>query len=727
MDQLSGFIDSIVFSSDETGFTVARLKQPRIQEVTTIVGTLPGVHPGETIHCQGAWKHHPQHGRQFMVESFDLTAPVDLFGLQKYLESGLIKGIGPIFAKKIISTFGIKTLEVIDQNPERLVEIDGIGEKKLARIKLCWEEQKEVRKVMIFLRSYHMRPSFAQKIFKAYGDKSVEKILENPYLLAKEIRGIGFKTADELAQKLNLPLTSPLRIQSGIEHVLWELSAEGHVCYPLDQLCLMAEKILEVENSLVQKEVKELESEKRLIRAKMPFEGEPKEFIWIRPLYFSESGIAKELSRLLKSPCSLRKVDTEKAVLWAEENLRIHFAPQQKVAIQESLKQKLMIITGGPGTGKSTITRTILEISLKLDSHILLAAPTGRAAKRMSEITRRKAFTIHSLLEIDFNAGGFKRNAQNPLKCSLIIIDEASMIDTQLMAHLLKAIPSEARVIFIGDVDQLPSVGPGNVLQDLIESNTLPTTRLKEIFRQKRGSRIISNAHRVNGGYFPDINPEENSDFIFIEEPSPELIVSKVVHLIKEKLPAAYPFHPIEEIQVLSPMKKGIVGCDHLNHILQQELNPQKLSLNRMGRNFHLQDKVMQIRNNYDKKVFNGDVGKITAIDLENQELIVSFDGNPVSYDFSELDELVLAYAVSIHKYQGSECPCIIIPIHTSHFKLLFRNLLYTGITRGKKLVILIGTKKALMIAVKTNNIKKRFTGLKEMLKSELLVHNPAP
>ncbi len=715
MDQLNGFIDTIVFASEETGFTVARLKAPKQQEPITVVGTMPGVNPGETLHCQGVWKHHAKHGRQFEVEQYELTAPVDVLGIQKYLESGMVKGVGPVYAKRIVDTFGVKTLDVIDKESHRLIEVEGLGAKRVEKIAECWSEQKSVRNVMIFLQSHRVRPSFAQKIFKRYGEESIDTVKNNPYTLAKEIRGVGFKTADELAQNLGIAKDSPIRIKAGIEYVLWELSSDGHVCYPKEDFIPEAEAILEVGGSLIADQLTALELEGHIMQEKL---GD-KDHLWVRPLYNAEWGVTRELKRLQEAPSKIRPVLVEKAIEWAEEKHRIRFAKEQKVAIAKSLEEKIHIITGGPGTGKSTITRAILSITSKVTDKITLAAPTGRAAKRMAEITGKKAFTIHSLLEVDFHEGGFKRNRDNPLSARLLIVDEASMIDILLMYNLLKAIPDDTRVIFIGDIDQLPSVGPGNVLKDMIFSETLPVTRLKWIFRQGKGSRIVANAHRINAGYFPETEHEKGSDFIFFDVESPEEILAKVIDLIEHHIPEKFPFNPIDDIQVLSPMKRGVIGTDNLNHALQQRLNPQSLHLIRMGRHFNLHDKVMQIRNNYDKKVYNGDVGRITSIDLEAQELIVNFDGKEVTYDFYDIDELMLAYAVSIHKYQGSECPCIIIPIHTSHFKLLFRNLLYTGITRGKKLVILLGTKKALAIAVKTDNVKTRHTGLEHFLSKE--------
>jgi exodeoxyribonuclease V alpha subunit len=701
VEEIFGYVENVVFAGES--FTVARLKEPRKQELTCIVGPLPTLQPGETIRCVGDWKHHPQYGRQFEVQTFESKEPSDLVGIQKYLESGMIKGIGPTYAERIVQTFGIDTLRVIDEHPSRLSEVPGIGSKRIDMIQSCWHEQKAIRQVMIFLQSHGISPEFAQKIYKTYGDASVEKVKQDPYILAKDIRGIGFKFADQIAVKMGIPLHSLTRIRAGIEFVLWELSNEGHTCFPKEELEMHAAAMLQVDELEVREGVKRSLDEGDIVLE----EG----FISIKPFFLAERGITHQVKRLSEAPSGLRGVHVEKAVLWAEEKLNITFAEEQKKAIAQSVQEKLHIITGGPGTGKSTITRAILRITEKLTDQILLAAPTGRAAKRMTEITGKKASTIHSLLEMDFQTGGFKKNQDNPLKCDLLIIDEASMIDTFLLFHLLKAIPTSTRVILIGDVDQLPSVGAGNVLKDLIDSGQVGVTRLTQIFRQAAHSKIVTNAHLINHGEFPELSG--GSDFRFIEEEIPEKIVEAIIELINGKLPR---FHKFDDIQVLAPMKRGVIGTENLNVVLQKVLNPSITPLCRMGRTFHVGDKVMQIRNDYDKLVFNGDVGRILTIDLSGQTLAVSFDDRKVEYQFSEIDDLVLAYAVSIHKYQGSECPCVIIPVHMSHFKMLHRNLLYTGITRGKRLVILVGTKQAIGLAVRNDEVKKRHTRLKEQL-----------
>ncbi len=711
-ETVKGYIENIIFISPENGFTVAKLKERNKKELTCIIGYMPAVQPGETLVCQGNWKKHAQFGNQFEVESYSVSYPADLLGIQKYLESGLIKGIGPVYAQKIIDKFGLNTLETIDLQPDRLLEIPGIGKKKINRMKECWASQKEIREIIIFLRTNNLSPSYAQKIYKIYGHNSLKKIQENPYQLAKEVTGIGFKSADLIAQKLGFEKTSFLRLASGIEFVLWEMMKSGHTCYKEEDFLPIAENMLEVDRLVLEESLHALIKKQEIIKTDI----EGKNFLFLKPLYFFEEGIAKEFLRLKNSKAALRTVDDEKAIFWAENLLHIKFAQEQKNSIAKGVSEKLHIITGGPGTGKSTITRAILEITSKLTNRIILAAPTGRAAKRLTQITRKKAFTIHSLLEFDFTKKEFKKSPQDPLSCKLLIIDEASMIDTMLMYYLLRAVPSSCRIIFIGDIDQLPSVGPGYVLKDLIASDTISVTRLKTIFRQAAGSDIIINAHKINGGEFPYLTQNPKSDFLFFEEKDTTKIKDKIIQLVKTDLPKKYFFNPIEDIQVLCPMKRGPIGSESLNLEIQTALNPSSTPLWRFSQRFHLNDKVMQIKNNYEKNVFNGDIGFIQQINQPEQEMIISFDGRLISYDFSNLDEIMLSYAVSVHKYQGSECPCIVMPMHTSHFKLLYRNLLYTAVTRGKKLVVLIGTKQALAIAVKNQDVLKRHTGLKKQL-----------
>lgn len=721
MEQIYGYIERITFHNQENGYTVAQLKEPKRSDLICIVGFIPGIQPGETIRCFGQWKHHLVHGKQFEVSSFRIEAPADVVGIKKYLGSGLIKGIGPKYANRIVEKFGADTLTIIDLYPERLLEVDRLGEKRLEKIKNCWNDQRSIREVMVFLQTYGVSPAFAQKIFKSYGKESINKVKDNPFHLARDIHGIGFKTADTIAQKMGIAKESDKRIDAGIEYVLSQLSSDGHVCFPVPEFIQEAEKCLEVNTALIEPRLPILEQEERIKVADLLEEkGNKRPYIWLRSLYIAELGIAKELRRLKRGNCQLRSINTDRAVEWVQGELNIQLASNQRQAVANAISGKLLVITGGPGTGKSTITNAILTITGKLTDKILLAAPTGRAAKRMSEITGKKASTLHTLLEFSFKGGGFKRNREFPLDCDLIIIDEASMIDTFLMYHLLKAIPDRARVVFVGDINQLPSVGPGNVLKDMISSLSLSVTMLNEIFRQAAGSHIITNAHRINQGVFPSLYNGKESDFFFMDCEENEEVLHTIVKLVTQRLPNRYGLNPSTEIQVLSPMKKGVIGTENLNQVLQQNLNPQENVLLRGGYRFQIGDKVMQLRNDYNKEVFNGDIGYIKDIDSTDQQLVVHFEEKEVIYESADLDELTLAYAISIHKFQGSECPCIVMPIHTSHFMMLHRNLLYTGITRGKRLVVLVGTKKALAIAVKNNKVQKRHTSLQQLLMETL-------
>lgn len=716
MEQICGIIERITFHNSESGYTVAQLKISGHKELVCVVGIIPGVQVGESIRCFGQWKNHLVHGRQFELTQFQIEVPADIVGISKYLGSGLIKGIGSKYASRIVDQFGTDTLQIIDKEPERLLEIPGLGSKRVEKIKSCWQGQRSIRDVMVFLQTYGVSPGFAHKVFKTYGDQSIAKVKENPYSLAKDMMGVGFKTADAMAQKMGIALDSTQRIDAGIEYILLQLSGDGHVCYPVDEFLQEVHKTLEILPLQIEARLSILEVEGNIVLKDLLQNQKNRKFIWLKSLYHSEIGIARELRRLKKGLSHIRSIDVDKALDWVQEQLQIKLASQQHEAVASAISGKLHIITGGPGTGKSTITNAILTITKKLTQKILLAAPTGRAAKRMSEITKFKASTIHSLLEYDFHSRGFKRNREKPLDCDLIIIDEASMIDTYLMYSLLKAIPDHARVIFVGDIHQLPSVGPGNVLSDMIGSLSLPVTTLNEIFRQAAGSHIITNAHRINRGTFPQLYNGQDSDFFFLECQEPQEVLNTIVKLVSQRLPNKYGFNPTEDIQVLAPMKKGIIGTENLNQTLQQILNSKEMALFRAGYKFQVGDKVMQMRNNYTKEVYNGDIGYIQEIDTEEQQVLVRFEQRDIPYDYSDLDELVLAYAISIHKFQGSECPCVVIPVHTSHFMLLHRNLLYTGVTRGKKIVVLVGTKKAIAIAVKKDDVLKRHTSLKQTL-----------
>lgn len=712
MTEICGYIERITYQNPETGYTVAQLQQPGFKEVTCIVGAMPDLMPGETIRCEGEWKTHLVYGRQFEVQKHRVEAPSDVLGIRKYLGSGLIKGIGPKYAERIVDLFGAETLNIIDADPDRLLDVQGLGKKRVDKIKNCWQAQKTIRDVMVFLQSVEVSPGFAQKIFKTYGDKSIQMVKAHPYALARDIFGVGFKTADKLAEKLGMAKEAPERLDAGVEFVLRELADEGHVCFPVDEFLVEAERVLEVSTELIQARLNFLREEGRIEQLPFVFEGVLRPFLWLRYLYLAEVGIAQEIRRLRSQVSGLRSVDVTKALDWVQTQLALKLAPQQQEAVAMALTDKVQVITGGPGTGKSTITKAILAITCKLTSKILLCAPTGKAAKRITEITSYKAQTIHSLLEFDFRKNAFKKNKEHPLNCDLLIVDEASMIDTQLMNHLLRALPNHARVIFVGDIHQLPSVGPGNVLKDLIASRCLAVTQLTEIFRQAAGSRIVTNAHLINKGALPEISNHSSSDFFFMEAETPEEVLRNLLALVTQRLPRTYGFDPIQDIQVLAPMKKGVIGTENLNLALQAELNKRDAPLYRGGRKFLVGDKVMQLRNDYEREVFNGDVGIIVDIDPSEQQVVVTIDEREVIYDYADLDELVLAYAVSVHKFQGSEYPCIVMPVHTTHYKLLNRNLLYTGVTRGKKIVVLVGSKRALSIAVHNDDVKRRYTGL---------------
>ncbi len=717
-DTLQGTLERITYVNEENHYVVARLQVPGRRDLATIVGNLPTVTPGETLKLTGEWVQHNRYGEQFKVETFETITPATLTGIEKYLSSGLIKGIGPIFAKRLVEIFGVDTLHIIEQEPSRLLTVEGIGEVRLQRIQAAWEEQKEIREVMIFLQGHGVSSAYAAKIFKAYGKSSIAIVQENPYRLAKDIYGIGFKTADRIAQAIGIEKQSPLRVEAGVIHVLNELAEEGNVYYPLDALTKAAADILEVDEDLVSQAVERLQHEQRIVCEPGP-QGVA---VYLASLYAAEEGVARRLQVLAEGGVLPPDIDIERAILWVGQTNRLSLAEQQQEAIRQALQQKLLIITGGPGTGKTTILRCILQILEKKHRQILLCSPTGRAAKRMSEATGREAKTIHRLLEFSPKDGRFKRDQHRPLEADLVIVDEASMIDVVLMNSLLKAIPPAAGLILVGDVDQLPSVGPGAVLRDIIVSSLVPVIRLSEIFRQARESQIVVNAHRINRGEMPfctDWETQEQGDCYLLVKQEALEIQTAILELASSGLLARHRVDPMEQLQILSPMQKGPIGAIQLNQALQAILNPSGPELLRAGRLYRLGDRVMQIRNNYDKDVYNGDIGRIVKLDPEDREVTVRIDDRHVTYDFNELDELMLAYAVTIHKSQGSEYPVVVIPVHTAHYVMLQRNLLYTAITRGRHVVVLVGTKKAIAIAVKNQKIQQRYTGLADRLLKE--------
>ena len=719
LSKINGQIERITFSNEENGFTIAKLKTKGERDLITVVGSLPGINPGEVLELLGEWSNHPKFGRQFKVVKFRSVMPATAAGIEKYLGSGLIKGIGPIMASRSVKKFGADTLEIIDTNPERLEEVEGIGKKRVQMIRNAWDAQKEIREVMVFLQGHGVSSTYAAKIYKQYAQSSIKIVQENPYRLAADIFGIGFKTADKIAGNLGIDRSSEIRAEAGILYVLYELSEEGHVYYPYEPLIEECRKILEVDKEIIVKGLARLFEEKKIVLEdlndiKEEFTPNNKA-VYLAGFYVAEQNIALRLKMLLNSPSNLRQIGEDKALDWVQKRLDIQLTEKQREGVKTAVKQKVMVLTGGPGTGKTTIIKAILEIFRRLTPRIVMGAPTGRAAKRMSEATGWESKTLHRVLEWSPKEMGFKKDADHPLDADVVIVDEASMIDNLLMHHFLKAVPRGSVLILVGDVNQLPSVGAGNVLKDIIGSGVIPVVELNEIFRQAMGSLIITNAHRINHGEFPripDSKEETLQDFYFIQKETPEDVLATILDLVTNRIPSRFKINPLDGIQVLTPMHRGIIGAENLNKVLQEPLNKSQVELPRGGRVYKLGDKVMQIKNDYDKEVFNGDIGRITRIDPEEQEVTVEFDGRQVDYDFSDLNELVLAYAVSVHKSQGSEYPVVVMPVHISHYMLLQRNLIYTGVTRARKLVIMVGTKKALSIGIRNNKIQKRFTGL---------------
>ena len=709
MESLKGTIEKIVYRNNENGYIIAKISlEKKEDKLTTIVGNMASVNIGEDYELKGEWVNNSKYGWQFNFKDYQLILPTSLLGLKRYLSSGLIKGVGPSTADRIVKYFGDKTLEVLENDLQRLTEVEGIAEKRMEIISKSWEQQKEIKRVMIFLQSYQITTGYAVKIYKTYGNTAIEKLKENPYQLVDDVFGIGFKIADRIAQNLGIEPASPARIKAGIKYILNELTNQGHCYGIINEIIDQSNELLEVEKLLVEKTLDVLKNNQEIILQE--------DRVWLPFYYFAELGVSKKLIELVRFPQQLVNLDVPKKIKYLEKKYDISFAEEQKEAIGKVLLNRVLVLTGGPGTGKTTTVLGLIELFEELKLKIILAAPTGRAAKKLSETTDRKAKTIHRLLEYSPKRGIFTKNLENPINAEVIILDEVSMIDILLMNNLLKAVLPGTILILIGDVDQLPSVGPGNLLKDIIDSETIPVVRLTKIFRQDRRSLIIVNAHRVNEGKYPVIKGEKERDFYFIEEEDPQLAAQKIINLCTVRLPAKYKIDPVDDIQVLSPMYKGEVGADNLNYCLREALNLKGKEIKYGNHSFRVNDKVMQIKNNYDKEVFNGDIGRIENIEEEEHILEVNFYGRKVDYDFSELNELVLAYAITVHKSQGSEYRIVVIPVMTQHYLLLQRNLLYTGITRAKEMVILIGTKKALWIAIKNNKTFHRNTSLKERL-----------
>ncbi len=725
---LTGQIERVTFASADTDYAVLKMKIRGEQGLVTVVGNIVGPSPGEVLKMRGRWVNHSRFGWQFQVDTYETRAPASETGIRKYLGSGLIKGIGPVTAKRIVDKFKSDALDIIENDISRLQSVEGIGRKRISMIRDAWESQKEIRNVMLFLQSHEVSSAYAAKIFKQYGNEAIEVVTENPYRLADDIHGIGFVTADKIAEKLGMDKDAPKRTEAGIVYVLHTLSDDGHTCYPYDALVLKVRELLEVDSGKIEAAIEAARQDSKIVietREDAPdVSAAGTRYVFLAPYYYSEKGIASRLNRIQQSLRNIRDVDVDKALEWVQTRLTVKLAEKQQLAVKKALKEKILVITGGPGTGKTTIINAVIKIFEKLDVKILLAAPTGRAAKRMNQATWHSAATIHRLLKFSLQKGGFEKNENNPLKCDLLIVDEASMIDTHLMYQLLKAVPDFSLLVLVGDVNQLPSVGAGDVLNDIICSGFFSVVELDTIFRQARKSMIVVNAHRINKGDFPVIDTGSDSDFFFIEREDPEAVVKVIVELAASRIKDRFGFDVWEDIQVLTPMHKGAAGAANLNAALQKALNAGKEGITRDRGAFFVNDKVMQIRNNYDKAVFNGDIGTITAIDHEDQALTVRFDSREVAYDFSGMDELVHAYAISVHKSQGSEYPVVIIPVVTQHYILLQRNLIYTAVTRGKKLVVMVGTKKALAMGIRKAKTEKRYTGLRTRLKEQRPAQN---
>ena len=722
--ELVGQIEHITFTNEDNGFTIAKVNVDGRRDPVTIVGNLMSPMPGEVLHMQGEWAHHPKFGKQFKVAQFKTKVPASLGGIRKYLGSGLIKGLGPVMAGRIVDKFGKNTLDVIENEVERLAEVEGIGKKRVAVIGKAWESQKDIRDVMLFLQTHGVSSGYAAKIFKRYGDRAIAIVKENPYRLAEDIFGIGFRKADQIAAALGFEKNSSVRVEAGVLYVLYQLSEDGHVYFPYDALITKCREILEVEREYVTTALTTLKRQQAVviedIDAGAAESAQNAKAVYLSKFFTCETGIAELLKLLVKTPKPMRKIDIDKAIQWVQQQLSITLAANQIQAVRCAIESKVMVITGGPGMGKTTIINAVLKIFSRMRARVMLAAPTGRAAKRMSEATRFDARTIHRLLEYSFQKGGFQRNEDKPLDCQVLIVDEASMIDTVLMLYLLKAIPADATFILVGDVNQLPSVGAGNVLNDIISSGVVPVVSLNKIFRQAQASRIIVNAHKINEGIVPFVKSADqndpHNDFYIIEQDDPDRVLEIIIELAQTRIPQRFGLNPLTEIQVLTPMHKGVVGAGNLNRELQNALNPGEEGVIRGERTYRLNDKVMQIRNNYDKDVFNGDIGRIALIRPAEKEVIIDFDGREVTYDFADLDEIILAYAVSVHKSQGSEYPAVIVPVLTQHYILLQRNLIYTAVTRGRKLVVMVGSRKALTIGVKSWKTVHRYTRLRERL-----------
>lgn len=722
LDTLSGIVERVTYHNPENGYTVAKLKVPREADLVALVGNFAQINAGESIRARGHWSTHAKHGAQFKAVFVEVMAPATAVGLEKYLGSGLIKGIGPVMARRMVKHFGAEILEVIEQETERLHEVPGIGSKRIRMIKRAWEEHKAIKEVMVFLQSHGVSTTYAVKIFKTYGDESIDVVSHNPYRLAEEIWGIGFITADKIARALGVPEDAPGRLRAGLLFALSQASDEGHVYLQRPELVAKAADLLKVEGELLQEAIDGMTCDKALVLE--PLESKS-EAVYLPSLYYCEVGVANKLKALLHGPLQL-DADLEGRLAAIEALDAIKLAPAQRSAVIGAVSSRVFILTGGPGTGKTTVTRTIVRLWQELGKHVLLASPTGRAARRLSEVTGAEAKTLHRLLEFAPDKMAFTRDAETPLDCDVLVVDEVSMLDVVLTHSLLKALPPHAQLLLVGDSDQLPSVGAGRVLQDLLESGTVPHVRLTEVFRQAADSWLVRNAHAINKGVMPTLvvpNGRDSSDSYIVPVEAPEEMGETIAKIVRSSLPKRFGLNALDDIQVLCPMNRGSAGAVALNGVLQDALNPLKpgTAIATWGaKSFRVGDKVMQLRNNYDKQVFNGDTGRVISIDPENQELVVQFFDQDVVYDYCDLTELSLAYAISVHKSQGSEYPAVVMPMATQHFPMLLRNLLYTGFTRAKRLIVLVGTKRAIAIALKNSTGLERQTRLAYRLNPSL-------
>ena len=706
MTKLRCVVERITYQNAENGYSVMKVKVKGYDDLVTLVGNLLEVPAGSVLLCEGEWRVDKRYGQQFQCETWEEVMPATAYGIEKYLGSGLVKGIGPKFAKLIVGHFGTDTIEVIETDIERLYEVPGIGKKRVEKIRESWEKQKDIKNVMLFLQGFGVSTAYAAKIYRQYGKESIDNVKENPYRLADDIWGIGFKTADGIARKMGYEMNDERRLRSGLIYTLNQLADEGHCYAEEQQLIATARQLLEADEECIHNAMTHaFETEDLMLDGTA---------IYLPPFYYAECGTANRLNALVltKEAGSIFTARFDLAKLQRESG--IEYDEVQVEAIRQAIASKVMVLTGGPGTGKTTTTKAIIAALQSAGMRILLAAPTGRAAKRMSEATGMEAKTIHRLLEYN-PQDGYKRNDENPLEGDALIVDECSMIDIILMNNLTKALPTTMRLVLVGDIDQLPSVGAGNVLRDIIDSGVIPVVRLTRIFRQAQSSRIVMSAHAINRGCFPDISNGQHTDFFFMKQEEPEKVAETIVSLVRDRLPKAYR-QPTANIQVLTPMQRGVVGAANLNMALQQALNHNTVALARGGYTFKEGDRVMQLRNNYDKDVYNGDLGYVRSVDMEERTLTVDFDGQMVEYEASELDELTLAYATTIHKSQGSEYPIVVMPVLMTHYVMLQRNLIYTGITRAKKICVLVGQTKALAYAIHNMKVLKRNTRLKERL-----------